>query len=588
MRRGFFNPYKGMKNIYLFVWLCQTASALFCGAGLFASDITFIDNLAGGILSEAQADKNLLADTQISDEQEIKPKLTAKEFFNLFGWSVLWSGSWEEGTHIVPSGESNLSNEPVLFGTLQNRGELKLSYLPLGLTLRGQVLDRRKLELDQEPPWSDPEKRTTNYMGGLYHKPTGSRMLYGVLDEWGLPARIRNPWIRSPPYAENHKPVIADLKNAPNSTKKDEVYLYLSTPALKFPSDIKLRGFISAQHEIEADAERKTPFEFTPAVSGGIDLSFNKNTALVIENFYFGKTLPPSKVSKWFSYPPPLPEREFDLYAAAVLFSCPDFSISSDFALSDTFAWGADFYANLGVSISPLLPSGTRTAGSIKRPLLISLAADVSGERFVNRDGANLKEGFRTAAKIEWKSRYSSLLRINTVLRFSSFGGDLSHVSAGVYYRFPSSARNTSLFRLTRISFSADRNSENPLKIGDGYSGNIGVGIRNLFTVNFAGSLKGLTVTDDAISDWNWTSAAANCEVIWSPKNKNKNINLQFRPRVECNFFAEKDEKWELSLNSSVRFKYGRISFKVSSPDFPDKWNWTLTWRYNIQQNDKF
>jgi len=596
-----FNPYKGMKNFNLLVWLCQTAAALFYGAGLFAADVSSADIQSANI----QSDETPAVETAVSDEKEMKPKLTAKEFFKLFGWSILWSGSWEEGAHIVPSDEAasgkNDSSEPAdkfkLFGALQNRGEVKITYLPLGLTLRGQVLDRRKMVLENKPPWSDPETRVTNYMGGLYHKQTGSRLLYGVLDEWGLPARIRNPWIRSPPYAENHKPIIADLKTSPNSTKEDELYLYLSTPNFSLPSDVKLRGFISMQHEIKTDTE--TEKEFTPAVSGGLDISFLKNYSLSIEGFYYGKNLPPLKVNKWFSYPPPLPEREFDIFAGAVIFSSPDVSVSTDFAISKTFAWAVDFYANLGISISPLIPSikqnsnnqnsNKQKSSSITRPLLISLAADYSGERFVNRDGTILKEGFRTAFKIEWKSRYSSLLRLNSVLRFSGFGDDLCHISAGIYYRFPSSARDTAqlkkqaVFRMTRVSFNMSRNSENPLKITDSYSADIGFRIKNLFTVNLAGGFKGLETPGDTGHDWNWTAASVSFELNWSPKIKKKTVNFQLTPGAECNIFPEKKEIWEISLNSSIRFKYGRISFKVISPDFPNKWQWTLSWRCNFQ-----
>jgi hypothetical protein len=53
----------------------------------------------------------------------------------LFDWSLLWSGSWEQSK------------------TLHNRGEARLSFLPLGLVLRGEALDRRTMNFELDPPW---------------------------------------------------------------------------------------------------------------------------------------------------------------------------------------------------------------------------------------------------------------------------------------------------------------------------------------------------------------------------------------------------------------------------------------------------
>jgi len=490
----------------------------------------------------------------------------------LLNWSLLWSGSWEEKTF-------TFQDEPEVLGTLHNRGELKLHFIPPHLVLRGQALEKRPLDFSLEPPWGDPDKLVTNYTCSLYHKTTGSRLLYGTLDEWGLSARIRNPWIRSPPYAENHMPLIADVKTAASATKEDEAYLYLSSPYLELFSKLKMRGFASAQSEVD---------KYKPAFSGGLDFTINKINSLLIETFYTGATLPPTKSSSWFSASPPLPEREFRLFAAGLLFSNPAFSVSSDYAVSETFAVGKDIYANLGISLSPSLPFGEKA-----RPLLISLSADSAGERFVYRDGLDHGGGFRNAAKIEWKGRYSSLIKINTVLRGNGLNEDFNRSSSGLYWRFPSSAalRNNTL-RLTRISLSADRNAVNPLKVKDSFSGNLGIslnmrkiGIKSPLGINFSGSVKGLAGADSEASiyplldkDWSWESAGLNCEFLWS-------IGVfQLRSKTGYTFFPEKDEKWDFSLGTTFRFKHGRFSFKAVSPDFPEKWNWTVSWRTEIQR----
>ncbi|MCL2210589.1 MAG: hypothetical protein FWB95_01560 [Treponema sp.] len=505
-----------------------------------------------------------------------------------FGWSLLWSGSWAENTQEV-------SEDPALAGDLNNRAEIKLLFYPPGLALRGQALDKRAFDFSLKPPLEDSKKQATNFTGGLYHKPTGSRFLYGALDEWGLPARIRNPWIRSPPYVENHKPIIADSITTVSGTKEDEAYLYLSTPVFKIATNTKLRGFICAQTEIK---------EFTPALSGGLDLSFGKGKgsnlpySLLLETFYTGKTLPQSKQSSWFSESPALPEREFSVYAAAAIFTSPDFSVSSDFAVSETFAVGRDFYANMGVSITPLLPFGRKA-----RPLLIALAADGAGGQFVYRDGLDHGEGLRTAAKIEWKGNYNSLLRLNLVLRSPSFGENISRGSAQFYWRLPASAgslfkgstgnnvngsavNKNNIFRLTRISLSADRNAANRSKVSDGFSGTVGMsfsmakaGIKNPLNLSISASVDGITDLNNEERSWNWEKIGANCEIYWSI------LRFQLRSKVGVAFYAEKDEKWDLSLSGTIRFKYGRLGLKAASPDFPEKWNWTISWR--VEKNEK-
>jgi len=497
--------------------------------------------------------------------------LFAQSPAQVFNWSLFESGLWEG---------IDLDSNDGSTSTLHNRGEIKLNFLPIDLSLRGQVLDRRTLNFELDPPWSEPEKTVTNFNGALYHRTTGSRLLFGVIDEWGLPARIRNPWIRSPPYAENHKPIMADLKTAASSTKEDEAYLYLSSPFLEPFPDMRMRGFLSAQTET---------ISFKPALSGGVDLVFGKNINLLFETFYTGATLPPTKSSSWFSDPPPLPERKFDLYAAGVLFSSPLFTVSTDWAFSQTFARGTDVYGNLGVTITPLLPYG-----NIKRPLTVSLAADGAGKRFVYRDGANHGEGFRSAAKIELKGARSSLLRINTVLRGTGIGGDFNRSSTGFYYRFPAAARNQSgenfPVRLTRISLTMDRNAVNPQKISNGLSGYLGfsvnlqkVSINSPLGVNFSGSIRGLTSSEGVpppypVSEepWQLDSAGINCEFTWSP------LNFQFKMKTGYSINAKNEEKWLFSLNGAIRFNYGRLSLKAETQDFPDKWNLTISW--NLQK----
>ena len=530
----------------------------------------------------------------------------AEEVPLLFNWGLLWTGSWEENVK-----DSSSLNNPALSGTLHNRMELWLHFLPLDILLRGQILERRPVSLEfnsiQNGFQSDPDKTFTHLTGGLYHRPTGSRLLFGVIDEWGLPARIRSPWVRSPPYAENHWPIMADLRTAASSTREEEAYLYLSSPFLEFFPTLKARGFFSAQTETKNLAE-DVPLQPRSAFSGGLDLRFAGSPSsllynLLLETFYTEATLAPKKSSAWFSDSPPLPEREFRLYAVGVLFTSPDFSVSSDFALSETFAWGTDIYVNLGISVTPLLAFGSRARASRtarERPLTISLAVDGAGERYVNRDGTNYTAGFRGAGKIEWRGRYNYLIRLDSVLRSPGPGEDFNRSSTGFYCRFPYVPANRAAasfpLRLTRISLSADRNAANPKKVSDSYSASIGLRLNmnrfnrtNFFTssplgITFSGTVKGLSELTENCSpypipneNWKWETAGINCELFWPPGN------LQFRVRAGLSLFAEKEEKWDFSFSTAIRFKQGRLTLRAASPDFPDKWNWTISWRLEKQ-----
>lgn len=482
-----------------------------------------------------------------------------------FNWSLLLSGSLEG---ITLSG-----------GTLHNRGEFRLNYQPLGLTFRAQVLDKRPLNFQLPDLWGDPEKQITNFLGALYHKQTGSRFLYGVLDEWGLSARIRNPWIRSPPYAENHKPLMADLKTAASSSKNDEVYLYLSSPSIKITPNVDLKGFISAQTEIH---------ELNGAIAGGVDIVLPNKTGILLESFFTGATLSPVKSSSWFNFPPPLPERDFMLYAAGILFHNQFISVGADWAFSDTFAWGTDLYWNLGITITPLLPFGSRT-----RPLSISLAADAAGERFVFRDGANHRAGFRSAGKIEWKGKNSMLLRFDTVLQSQEADGYLNRSSTGFYYRFPVNKKilNEKNFRFTRISINADRNAVNPEMINDKFNGNIGmsinlnsIGIKSPFSINISGSIILNSASESNVSpfpvpdnSWNFHSFEINSDFSLS-----QSIFL-FKFGTGYGINAQSNDNWEFSLSSTVRFKHGRLTLKIYSPDFPEKWLCNVLWKIEME-----
>jgi hypothetical protein len=513
----------------------------------------------------------------------------------LFTWNLLWTGSWEESRNLL------------------NRADLRLGLTPPGLLLRGQFLDKRPFNFELDPPWGAPSSGISAGSGGLYHKATGSRLLYGILDEWGLPARVRSPWIRAAPYTENHKPVMADLRTATSTTKKDEAYLYLSSPLLNLNSltlfqnapEMAVRGFGSAQFAVMDAVERN----FTPAFSGGLEASLWKDIELLAEGFYTGAELPARSGSAWFSDPPSLPDRDFRLGAAALLFSMPYVSFTSDWAWSETFAWGSGVYGNAGLFLSPPFSWNIGPKPGKPGPWSLSLAMDGMSERYVGRDGTTPGGGLRTAGKIEWKGPRSSLFKVNTTLRGPALDEPFERSSSGIYYRFPAPPANAVSakfpLRVSRMSLNADRNASDLKKIHDDIDGALGLSLglpplllprallpasaRKVKTlkpksyplnINLSGTVKTLGSAAEVPSPYPFSpvhqefdSARGSAELLWSPGI------FQFRTRCGYTAYAKKDNHWDGSISAAVRFKHGRLTTKFAWPVFPDKWNCTLSWR---------
>jgi hypothetical protein len=490
----------------------------------------------------------------------------------LFGWSLLWAGSWEGKTPAAP-------------GNLVNRGDLRLSLPRYGLTLRTQLVDRRPGDFSSLP-WKNPEEGSAAFSGGFYHRATGSRILYGIIDEWGLPARLRNPWIRAVPFPEYHQPSAADLKNEASSTGKPEGYLYLGSPRW---GPLRLSGFA------RIDGERN------PGIGGGMELRPGRKTDLRLEGYFTERTLPPRKAGTWFSADPPLPERDFRLYGLGFLAGFPFLVLSGDGAVSETFAFGRDLYANIGIR-----------AGD--KPWRLSLAADGAGKRYIGRDGSAPGPGFRGAAKLEWYGRRGSLFRLGTNLRARGWGEQFYRSSTSLYYRFPGRpavGKKTGAFlddfplSFRRLSFSAARDSADLRKVTDSLDASLGLALypaalftgpggrtggqaawlKAPFSLSLSFSIDGsFSSGETALGElpqpypihagpYRLKSAKTSGELSWSPGV------FQFRTKLGYGVKDGKEETWEGSASAALRFRPGRLGVKVSSPDFPEKWEYTVSWR---------
>jgi len=508
--------------------------------------------------------------------------------FPMFSWNLLWTGSWEESRN------------------LHNRGDFRLDFAQRGLSLRGQVLDRRPLNFEADQPWADFSESTAGGASlGLYHRATGSRLLYGALHEQGLPSRIRSPWSRSVPYAENRRATMADLRTTSSATRVPEAYLRLSSPQFRLFQggalpEMSLRGFASAQIASEGDLR--------PAFSGGLETFFG-TSAVLLEGFFTGAELPARESSTWFSDPPSLPDRDFRLGAAALTVRTPYVLFASDLAWSWVFAYGSGLYGNAAVRIGPPL-SGSARAG----PWFLSLAVEGLAGRYVDRDGTIIAEGFRTAGRIERRGPRSSLFRADTSLRSPCPDSPFNRSSAGLSYRFPTPSTRAGSegnfpLRISRVSLNAHRNASNLARIQDSVDGTLGLSfnpppmllppaLRTTFSnrnarnqmarvyplgINLSASIHGQYSASGVPAPYpfftsgrEFDSARIGCELLWSPGI------FQIRTRWSYTTYPDKDGGLDGSFSLAVRFRRGRFTARVAWPDFPERRNYTLSWRMEM------
>jgi hypothetical protein len=512
-------------------------------------------------------------------------------------WDLLWAGTWKKG------------------GNLTNRADLKLGFAGPGLTLRAELLDRRPGTFEtlfRRLPW-EAEDAQTRFLGALYHEPTGSRILYGPLEEWGLAARLRSPWSRALPFAESRKASAADLRTSP-SGKEPELYLYLGTPFFELAgSGPGLRGFVSARLDparIAAGGELpQPPLGEGTALTAALEGRLGTAASLSLEGFYTAASIPARESSGWFSETPPLPPQKFSLYGLGALFKTAHFSLSGDLGWSRTSILGQDLYASLGFRIGG---SGKRQSWQL------SLAADGAGRNYTGSDGAGAGAGFRAGGKFEWKHSRAGLFRINTAVSGPGFSrnGDsglrFDRSSSGLYYRPPAASLP---LRLSRVSLGVDRDARDAVKdsvaLGLSFTANLrglvagisGGAADGLLTLNFSGSLAGSPAGDWADADrelppwpvpggpYRFESAKAGGELAWSkPLDQGAGGRKTLRLAAGLDYAVsapDAEGEIETSRNFDLRaaLSGGRSRFSVSLgcaafpwEDASSPWELGLSW----------
>jgi hypothetical protein len=305
---------------------------------------------------------------------------------------------------------------------------------------------------------------------------------------------------------------------------------------------------------------------WNPSITAGFEARFDKKSQLHIEGFYTGKTLAPRKADTWFSKKPPLPERDFDLYALSLVYTAPVFGVASDLAFSDTFAFGSDMYANLGFRVG-------------NRPWQVSLALDGAGSRYVGRDGSAPGAGFRSGFNVERFGKLGSMFRLKGELRAGGLGEPFERGLWSAYYRFPSKFGALPV-RPTRVSLSLSRNASNLEKIEDKVELTAGFAWA-LLRFSLSGALYGVFSSEEwpvvfpLPDSQDFSSARLGTDAsysIWA---------LQIRMALGYTARKDRDALWDVSLGASLRGGPGRLGVTLKCEDF-QKWGYTMSWRLGV------
>ena len=484
---------------------------------------------------------------------------------NILDADFRWTGSWES--------EGNLSN----------RFDLRLNIPKADVALRMQVLDRRpasEFELFTESFGGETKDKVITQPGlGLYHQETGSRLLYGTLETHGLIARTRNIWIRGVPYAESRTASSADLRTTVSSAAIPQFYTFLETPNLTlgqgnilgfasflFNNDFFIDGLINNEEQQSAR-------------SFGAGVNYSQGKAKIrLETLYGERTLPERRSTTWFNQRHPLPERNTRLFAGAMNFSVPAFGLAVDLAYSETFAFGDDYYGSLGIRFGD-------------RPWRLSMALDAAGSHYVDSQGNIPGIGLRAGARLERRGKRTGLFRISALARGPGLDMDsMNRFSGDLYYRFPTS---TAVFKLTRFSFSLERDGRNENNVLDSARAMMAFAIGPLSYTS-----EGRIRSDDSyrlVQSLSWTiqgSGSALAKTAPIPGTRSSGTGTSFTQRfpftVQLSARAVyeknsgKDGDWSASFAASIRGKRGRLTIRTAgsglNEGFDEQWEHTISW----------
>jgi hypothetical protein len=435
-----------------------------------------------------------------------------------------WSASWEHEKDII------------------NRLDLKLGMPGPGILIRGQLLDKRPV------PFSEMDNVPLMALGGgLYHTGTGSRFLYGNVDETGLAARLKNTWIRGVPLQTNHPPSSSDLTTVPSSTKEAAYFLYLGSPRWG-----PLRLFSSIYMEND----------FRPLFIAGIDYYFSPKVWMKVEGLYTEQMAAARQPSAWFSEDAWLPERRSRLIGGSVNFNHPDWGIAGDAAFSETFAFGRGLYGDASLRLG-------------QRPWRFQAGFDMVNGAFTDREGEIPDNGFRTGMQFEYWGKVGAFFKMTANVQGAEFGESLakSRFAASYYFPVPKNA----FVRISRVHFNLDGNSLLQSEPGSGAKTGFALYIGPILAtteVGIQGSDENNQNAFPRINDF------ASWDVLSFSEELQYRISVwTFRAKFSYSIEEKKDSKVNvigLQLYTSARWKWGRVSGTFRFDEFPHDWTFTI------------
>jgi hypothetical protein len=474
--------------------------------------------------------------------------------------SLLFAGSWESG------------------GNLAGRAQLVLEMPASGLGFRIQYTERRKASSWDAFTESFGENGLASPAVGIYHKPTGSRFLYGIITTSGLAARITNPRLKSVPFEELRAASQSELKTESSSTALPAFYLRLASPELgpaSWTPFSKSRLTVFGTASVESEGEPGSTLSFSPgksAFSAGTAVSFSRGSWARLETCYTEGTIPPRDSATWFSYKPALPERNFRVYAGSFALHFTGFGLAADAAWSETFAYGSDFYGSLGIRFGD-------------RPWRLSLAADGSGSRYVGPDGGENGAELRFAARLERRGKRSSLFRFEALARaaetednspggFWKLAEKPNRYSFGLYYRPQAGGLVHSL------SFSLKGDSRVPEKESAAVEALVSLRLSQL-GLDTRITISGLEGEDPPFPG---TPGLGRCyfdslrlreTLVWSRDFFQCKAGFGYTAEMKASGLKA---LWDASLALTLKGKHGWLSLKMASPDVSGRWNYTVSW----------
>jgi hypothetical protein len=463
-----------------------------------------------------------------------------------FSPEVIAAGSWTEDASLV------------------NRGDLRLRFhfedvSPwLDFKLRGEVMDKRDAR-------SPSEDGLTFFGAGLYHSITSSRVLYGPLAVTGLPARVKNIWAHGASFVGTHTALSADLRTEPAVTAKPALFAQLWSPPVS-----GIKAFAAYTSDID---KGQVPGASPLGYSAGAEAAFTKKTKLAAEVYSQDLTLAERKADGWFSDKTALPERKSRIYAGTASFLSPYISIAGDFAYSETFAFGRGTYWNCGLQLGD-------------KPWRVSLAADRTTPHFVDGGGAIPEQGLRTGARFELFRKRNELWKVQTTLRGYKQDDDrFTRSTTTIYYRFPLAAKRN--VAPTRVSLTAARDAASPEKVLDSWTVTCGLNLWRLRT-GASFSLDEYSRDDDPLpfpdprSTYTINAWKLGLEASMPISFFTLTAKSGFSATLDSQTAVWNDVKIPFSFALRAQALPGRLTLKAESPDFPNDWNFAISWRLQI------